>query len=163
VRRRNPETTRFLLEKGADPRTFNLTDMAPLHIAALNGQNELVELFLEQPGMIDLRNEDDRTAFDHALRSRKYETVQLLVDHGAAIDRVMKNGYTATHLMVIAKDYQAARFLIEAGADIHLAGPSGETAYELIRNKQLQILLDLVEVRDNPPGVAHTNTVHSIE
>jgi ankyrin repeat protein len=162
VQRRNLEASSFLLEKGADPRVFNLADMAPLHIAALHGQNELVELFLEQPDQLTLCNEDDRTAFDHALRGRKYETLQLLMDHGYNIDRVMNHGYTAVHLMVIARDYQAAQFLIEAGADVHIASPEGETAHALMKDKQLQALLDLVEARDNPVEMNGTNTVGSV-
>lgn len=150
VRRRKVESVRFLIEKGADPKVFNFKSMAPIHIAALNGQDELVELFLEQPGMVDLRGDDDRTAFDHALRRNKYETAQLLIKHGADIDRIMSNGYTAIHLMVIAREYKTVEFLIEEGADVHIADPDGETAHYLMRKKQLQHLLDLIEARDNP-------------
>ena len=151
VRRRNTETTQFLLQRGADPKLFNFSGMAPLHIAALNGQDELVELLLEQhPEIIDLHNKDDRTAFDHALRGRKYETAQLLLRHGADINRIHDNGYTAIHLLLIAKEYGSVRLLIREGANVRLADPNGETTYDLMRRKQLQGLLDLVEERDNP-------------
>ncbi len=162
VQRRSIETARFLLEKGADPKTFNFVNMAPIHVAAVNGQNGLVELFLDDPEQIDLRNEDDRTPLDHALRGRHYDTVRLLVEHGAQIDRVMANGYTAIHLTVIAKDYKTARFLVEEGANVHIANPEGETAHDLMRKKQLQSLLDLVDARDNPPEPA-TNAVEAVE
>jgi ankyrin repeat protein len=161
VRRRSIESVRFLLENGADPKTFNFINMAPIHIAAFNGQNELVELFLEQPDLLNLMNEDDHTAFDHALRGRHYETARLLAEHGADIDRVMANGYTAIHLMIIAKDYESVKFLIEEGADMHIASSDGETAYDLMNKKKLQSLLYLVELRDNPPEIGGTNTVDS--
>ncbi len=159
VRRKSPEALRFLLEQGGDPKIFNFSKLSPLHLAALNGQDELVELFLEDPEIVHLLSEDDRTPFDQALRGRHYETARLLLRHGADIDRV-RNGFTATHLMVIAKDYETAGFLIEEGADVYIADSEGETAFDLIRRKQLQGLLDLIEARDHP--TAESNTVESI-
>jgi len=145
VRRRNMDTTRFLLQREADPKKFNFSGQTPLHIAALNGQNELIELLLEDSDGVNLHNEDGRTALDYALRGRKYDTVHLLLQHGAAIDRVLDNGYTAIHLLLIAKEYNSVRFLIEEGASVQIPGPEGETAYDLIRRKQLQGLINLLE------------------
>jgi ankyrin repeat protein len=144
------EAVCFLLERGADATIFNDEEMAPVHIAARNGRDELIETFAARPELLELRSEDDRTAFDHALQGRRYETARRLLELGADIDRVRENGYTALHLMLIARDYKSARFLVEQGANAHLAHPGGETAYELMRTKQLQTLLDLLEVRDNP-------------
>ncbi len=152
----------MLLEKGSNPRGFNFNNMAPIHIAALNGQDELVELFLEDPGMVGLRNEKGLTPFDEALRGRRYDTVRLLLEHGAEIDRVMDNGYTAIHLMLIAKDYKTTQFLIAEGADVYIADADGETAHHFMRKKQLQSLLDLVEARDNPPEPDSSNAVDSV-
>ncbi len=163
VRRRNPEGVRFLLEKGADPAVFSFSKMAPIHIAALNGQDELVELFLERPGMVGLRNDDDRTALDHALRGRRYDTAHLLIEHGADIDRTRASDTTALHRMLADKKYSVVRFLIEEGADVHIADSDGETAYDFMRRKQLQTLLDLVDARDNPPEPAATNAVDAAE
>ena len=163
VEQKNPAACRFLLEKGADAKLLNFNDRAPIHLAAFNGQNDFVELFLEQPELIDLRTEGDGTAFDYALRGRKYETMTLMLGRGYDIDRVMANGYTATHLIIIEKDYKAARFLIEAGADVHIPSPDGETSYILMQNKQLSNLLDLVSARDNPLEVATPGLLESQE
>ena len=161
VQRRNMEITRFLIQKGADPKCFNFSGMSPLHIAALNGQDELAELLLQQhPGMIDLRNKDDLAALNYALRGRKHETVRLLLRHGADIDRIHNNGYTAIHLLLIAKEYGTVRLLIEEGANVRITDPDGETAYDLMRRKQLQALLNLIEERDHPP-TSSSNTVES--
>jgi len=164
VRRRNPEGVRFLLEKGADPAVFSFNNMAPIHIAALNGQDELVELFLERPGMVGLHNDNGGTALDHALRGRRYDTARLLIEHGADIDHATADGTTALHRMLAARKYSVARFLIEEGADVRIADADGETAYDFMRRKQLQLLLDLVDARDNPlPEPAATNTVDTAE
>lgn len=58
------------------------------------------------------------------------------------------------------KDYEAAEFLIEEGAAVHIADPEGETAHDLMREKQLQFLLDLIDARDHP---AATNAVEAVE
>lgn len=161
VQRNNKKSVRFLLRKGADPKIFNFNHMAPIHIAAFSGQNEFVERFLEEPQQINLHNEDDRTPLDHALRGHQHDMARLLVDHGAAIDRVTANGYTTLHLMLIARDYKTVRFLIEEGADVHIANLDRETAFDLMREKQLQSLLDLVDTRDHP--AATTNTADAVE
>lgn len=161
VQRRNIKAVRFLLEKGTDSQVFNFANMAPIHIAVFNGQNNLVEFFCEDPGMVTLCNEDGRTPFDHALRGRRYSTARLLLGYGADIDRVMQNGYTATHLMAIGRDFQTVRFLIGEGADVHIASIDGETAHDHMRKKKMQTLLDLVEARDNPEVT--TNVVGTVE
>ncbi|WP_168433384.1 ankyrin repeat domain-containing protein [Pontiella sulfatireligans] len=160
VRRRNPESIMFLLEHGADPKLFNMARLSPLHIAAVNGQDELVEIFTAQPGLADLVDEDDRSAAEHAMKARQYETVRLLFRSGADINRLGKDGETLLHRMIRARDYNAASFLIDEGADVHLANSGGVSAYDLLRQKQLQRLLDLVDARDNPE--AATNTVDTV-
>ena len=161
VQRRNAKSVRFLLGKGADPKIFNFASMAPIHVAAVNGQTDLVEIFLVDPEMVYLRNDDDHTPFDHAMRGHRYKTAKLLLRHGAEIDRVMDNGYTAIHIMTIAEDYPAVEFLIREGADVHLAGADGETAYDIMCDLQLQSLIDLVDARDNPELA--TNAVDTVE
>ncbi|MCF7817573.1 MAG: ankyrin repeat domain-containing protein, partial [Kiritimatiellales bacterium] len=163
VRQHNLEMARLLLQKGADPKIFNGANMTPLHIAAFDGQNELVELLLQQPGLVDLCNEHDRTAFDYALQGLHYDTARLLLRNGADINRVRKNGYTAIHLMVVARDYKTVEFLIGEGADVNIANAEGETAADLMRSKELQSLLDLIELRDHPPEPAATNAVDVVD
>ncbi len=161
VQRNNKKSVRFLLEKGADPKIFNFNHMAPIHITAFSGQTELIELLLEEPQQINLHNEDDRTPLDHALRGHQNDMARLLVDRGAAIDRIRANGYTTLHLMLIARDYKTVRFLIEEGADVHIANLDRETAFDLMRKKQLQSLLDLIDARDHPE--AATTAADAVE
>lgn len=162
VRRRNLAASRMLLENGAVAKAVDFAGRRPLDIAAANGDNELVSLFLDDPEMIGWASKDDLTAFDQAVREQKFDTARLLLAHGADMNRVMANGYTITHTMVIDKEYKTAEFLIGAGADVDIAAPDGETALDLMRRKQITMLLDLVEARDHPPK-AFTNAVDSVE
>ena len=58
--------------------------------------------------LVDLRSEDDRTPFEHALRARKYDTAKLLLEHGANIDRVRNGGEIVMHDITQTRDYNAA-------------------------------------------------------
>ncbi|MDF7809140.1 ankyrin repeat domain-containing protein [Pontiellaceae bacterium B12219] len=154
VRRRNPEMVRLLLKHGSDPTIFNFTHFTPLHIAASAGQDELVELFMDDASLVGLYDDGDRTPFDMAIQSRAYETATLLLENGADLNRRLSGGDTLMHLAVESKDYRTARFLIRAGADVSIPDSSGRTALDLIRNKQLQGLEELVAERELPAEIS---------
>ena len=161
VRKRNLESTRFLLGKGADPRQFNFTHMTPLHIAAQAGHDDLVSVFLETPGMAGLHDEADATPLDLALKAHKYDTAELLIGAGADINRVLANGDTQMHAFILARDYRTTRFLINQGGRVDIPNARGETALDVMRRKQLDGLVEMVDMRDNPD--AYTNSVESAE
>ena len=51
----------------------------PLHVAALNGQTEIVKLLLEQPGLdTTLKNNEGKTAADLAQEKNFTEIITLL-------------------------------------------------------------------------------------
>ena len=160
VRQRNSEAIKLLLKNSVDPSAFNFSGMAPVHLAAISGQKKLVELFLEYPDMVSLRDKEGRTPFNHALRGYKYDAARLLLRHGADINRIMADGYGAIHITIIDDDYEAAEFLIAEGADVYLASVDGETAYDMMRSRQMQSLLDLIEARDNS---SRSNTVDAVD
>jgi ankyrin repeat protein len=172
ARRRNTESIRMLLSNGADPRIFNFAQMTPLHLVTIGGHNDLVSIFLELPDMTGLHGENDMTGLhgendltplDHALKGRKYETADLLIEKGADINRIQANGDTLLHQTILARDYRTARFLIRAGGDIRIPNAKGETAYDIMRRKQLNGLLDLVDAESESYEVNMTNTVEAIE
>jgi ankyrin repeat protein len=161
VRRRNAAAIRLLLDHKADPRIFNFSHMTPIHIAALAGQNDLLSIFLEQPGLTGLRDEQDLTPLDYAIKEHRFETANLLIAAGADIDRILANGSTLLHQAILSRDYTTARFLIAANANVRIPDAKGETAFDILRRKQLSGLIDLVDQRDHPE--AYTNVVEVAE
>lgn len=145
VRRKNLKLTAFLLEQRADPAIFNFIHMTALHLAALDGQDELVQLFTGQPELVDLWEDDGRAPLDYALKSHKYDTAMLLIEAGADVNRSLESGETLLHELILARDYQSARFLIRAGADARIPDSKGETAYDIMQRKELSGLLELVD------------------
>ena len=128
--------------------------MTPLHLAVMDGRDEVVALFLDRPGMTELADETDQTPLDLAMKGGKYETAQLLIDAGADVNRVLADGDTLTHKAILSRDYKAARFLIRSGADMNIPNADQVTALDLIEQKELAGLLEMVEARDRPAAPA---------
>jgi|GEM_PF-1554712 len=159
VRRRDLKLIDTLLQSGAKPDVFNFNHKTPLHLAAEAGQNDLLERFLEQPGLdVDVRDDGDQTPLDAALLARKYEAAEVLISAGANPDRILLDGNTMLHKTVLNRDYQVARFLIRSGADVRISNAEGETAYDIVRRKQLAGLLELIDARDHPEAVSTNDT-----
>ena len=159
TRRLNVEAASLLLEHEANPKLFKFVHKTPLHIAAVGGHVEMVNLYLEIPNIAGLVGDDNLTALEHALQVRQYDTAELLIEKGANINRIQPRGDTMLHGTITGLDYRTARFLIRAGADVNIPNSEGVTTYDLLRRKQLTGLIDLIEIRDNPDAV--TNSVES--
>ena len=74
---------RLLLESGANPNAKNLTGLTPLHIAAYNGQLELVRLLLDHHADPNVANNGGVTPLDEAKAQNHPEVVALLHAAGA--------------------------------------------------------------------------------
>lgn len=161
VRRRSVQGVRLLLEKGADPAIFNFIHMTPLHLSVQTADTNLLAVLAEKVPSVDLRDEADGTPLDAALSARQYAMAELLLARGADIDRVKINGMTSLHQAIEGRDYQTARFLVNQGARTDIPDAKGETVADLLRRKQLQGLIEMVEQRDG--SAAATNAVESAE
>lgn len=90
-----------LLKKGANPLKTDGQGRTPLHLAAHNGNEDLVKLLLEQPG-VDVNAVDDfgRSALHHACLREKDDAAKVLLAAGANTDLYDKNGFTPLQLAV---------------------------------------------------------------
>jgi len=80
---RDRETTRMLLERGADPNARQQSDYTPLHGAASRGDTELAELLLAHGAQRDARATDGMTPADVARKYGKGEFAEWM----ASVDR----------------------------------------------------------------------------
>jgi ankyrin repeat protein len=85
VREGHPPITRLLLESGADVEAATLSKYRPLHMAALNGDLEMVKLLIYHHADIRSMSEISNwpTVLHHGVTAGSEEIVKLLLSQGA--------------------------------------------------------------------------------
>ena len=91
-----------LLDVGIDPNIdagpvgTSLAGAYPLHLAALKGNTEIVQILLDNGAKIDLRatNKDEATPLAWAAFFGQKDVVSLLIEAGAPINAIDANQYT---------------------------------------------------------------------
>ena len=88
------EIVDLLIAKGAD---INATagwgdgvGWTPLHMAAEEGHKKVVELLILKGADINVKNGDDRTPLDVAIKHKRTETADLLRKHGGKTGKQLK-------------------------------------------------------------------------
>lgn len=82
----NKNAVEALLAKGAE---VNRPGWTPLHYAAANGHNDIVQLLLDKSAYIDAESPNKTTPLMMAARGGHIRTVKLLLDEGA--DETLRN------------------------------------------------------------------------
>jgi ankyrin repeat protein len=120
VARNDMETTRYLLDKGADPNTISSTDpnMCNLKAAAYNGNLEMCKLLLEKGAAPEMgEGSSTGTALNTAARKGSLEIVKLLVSRGAKVDSQTDNGCTPFFVAALNGNVEVVKYLLAKGAD----------------------------------------------
>ena len=86
------ETVKQHLAAGTDVNAKNdpYGEMTPLHLAASQGQKEVVELLIEKGADVNAKLEGGRTPLDVAIVQNKTETADLLRKHGGKTGEELK-------------------------------------------------------------------------
>jgi ankyrin repeat protein len=118
--------TQALLAAGARARVTNRHGIAPLHLAATNGNSAIVQRLIAAGADANGATPGGETPLMLAARTGDPETIKALLTSGAVVDA--KEGWRGqTALMWAATENNAAaiRLLIEAGADIEAKSTAG--------------------------------------
>jgi hypothetical protein len=119
-----------LIEQGED---VNLTlQRTPLHVAADQGDLEIVDLLLAGGSDVNARDHGGRVPIFFAIRRDHSEVVWRLAEAGA--DPTACTGSGSTLLMVAARteDLELVRWLIDNGAPVNAVRPEGERVTALM-------------------------------
>ncbi|RVX70417.1 hypothetical protein B0A52_05916 [Exophiala mesophila] len=119
------ELTRQLLDHGASP-DFGATSarLSPLVLAALNGQNAIVELLLSHGSNANALLAEGETPFIACIRSGvNIDIVKTILDSGAAPDGKTSDGKTPLVEAIISRRLDIVTALLDKGASPNLAGP----------------------------------------
>ncbi|KAI6755752.1 unnamed protein product [Fusarium graminearum] len=124
----NAESTRLLLEKGADIEAKDKTGWTALLIAATFSNHETLKLLLEKGADIEAKDKYGWTALLIAARFSKHKILELLLEKGADIEAKDEDGRTALNKAALVGNSLAVDLLLEKGADIEAKDEDGRTA-----------------------------------
>jgi uncharacterized protein len=133
---------RQLLTDGNSP---NQTDedgfTTGMHIAAANGNLQLMAILYKAGGDINQRNAIGSTPLDLASEHDRFDAAQLLVQMKANINDQNKNGMTALMYAARTGDIQLVRMLLDGGANPNILDYTGRDAagWALESHRQLVV------------------------
>ena len=82
------------MENGAIVNVRNKDNDVPLHIAAKNGDKDVVKFLIENGASIEVKNQDQETALHIAVNENKLEVIKCLVENGAMVNARNKDNFT---------------------------------------------------------------------
>ncbi|ESU14134.1 hypothetical protein FGSG_07816 [Fusarium graminearum PH-1] len=140
------ESTRLLLEKGADIEAKDRIGSTALLIAVIFSKHKILNLLLEKGADIEAKDKNGWTALLIAARYSKHEILELLLEKGADIEAKSKAGWTALLIAATFSKHKILNLLLEKGADIEAKDKNGWTALLIAatfsKHKILNLLLE---------------------
>jgi quinoprotein dehydrogenase-associated probable ABC transporter substrate-binding protein len=111
------ERMKYLLaKKGVDVNAKGDDGEAPLHLAATNGDTEMITLLLDRKADINAPDGDGYPPIALAAARNKVNVIKLLAARGANLEAAIPGGYTPLFVAIGEGKFAAAKVLIDAGA-----------------------------------------------
>ncbi|KFA53030.1 hypothetical protein S40293_05935 [Stachybotrys chartarum IBT 40293] len=112
------------------------------------GNEELGRLLIDEGAILDLGNQDKKTALHHASSCGHKETLTLLIDRKADLEKGDKRGLTAVHHASSKGHEEVVRLLVDRGATVEKSDLDGMTALDHAwKNKHkgaMKLLIDIM-------------------
>ncbi|XP_057592299.1 transient receptor potential cation channel subfamily A member 1 [Hippopotamus amphibius kiboko] len=140
-------TCQRLLQDISDTRLLNEGDlhgMTPLHLAAKNGHDKVVQLLLKK-GALFLSDHNGWTALHHASLGGYTQTMKVILDTNMkCTDRLDEEGNTALHFAAREGHAKAVALLLRHDADIILNKQQASFLHIAIHNKRKEVVLTTI-------------------
>lgn len=121
ARRGESNRIKSLLSQGANPSLSDQYGLTALHVAALKGHKEVVELLLDIQGRyrvdIECRDGEGQTPLHLAVEGGNPETVELMISRGADINSTTTAGATPLYI-ARTMGYEAIARMIQKKGDL---------------------------------------------
>ncbi|MDE7290854.1 MAG: ankyrin repeat domain-containing protein [Treponemataceae bacterium] len=119
----------YLLNKGADIKTQDISGTTPLHEAVRYGNIEIARQLLSKGADVNCKDSLGKTPLLVLISPEKQaETYELLLSHGANVNQKDMYGDTILHIAsMTAMRTQILEILIKAGADVNVRNKRGLT------------------------------------
>lgn len=123
-----------LIKAGADVNVVSrnvdfINRHTPLHLAAIEGLDDIVKLLLENEANISAKDAGGNTPL-HSTDDIAVATI--LIDNGASLNVTNKNGHTPLTRHIHNHNYDIAKLLIERGSDVNHSLLSGTKPLHLV-------------------------------
>ena len=112
-----------------------------LHLAAEQGNVEVVKILLAHQANVHAKNIQGRTPLHLAAYDGKPEIIQLLLDHNASIEAKDNQGQTPLHRAAVAERVEAVQRLVNHQANIAAIDLNGKRPYDLAELDAVKQLL----------------------
>lgn len=126
-------------------KTEDNSGFTPIHKAAFEGRNDVIELLLEKGIDIDIKNRDNKSPLHYAVINGKLDTTKYLLLKGANINLRDNFNRVPLHEAVSYLNLKVVKELIKKGADINSQDKKGRTPlYIAVNNRSKDIVLFLL-------------------
>ena len=143
-------TTKLLVEHGADATAANRYDVRPLPMACVNGNAKIIQLLLKAGANVNAALRGDETPLMIAARTGRLGPVQLLLQHEADVNAKEWKGQTALMWAAASGHADVVKALLNAGADRTVSLKSGFTPlFFAVRDGKIQAVLTLLAAGDD--------------
>ncbi|MXQ80192.1 hypothetical protein E5288_WYG006386 [Bos mutus] len=140
-------TCQRLLQDISDTRLLNEGDlhgMTPLHLAAKNGHDKVVQLLLKK-GALFLSDHNGWTALHHASLGGYTQTMKVILDTNLkCTDQLDEEGNTALHFAAREGHAKAVSLLLSYDADVVLNKQQASFLHVAIHNKRKEVVLTTI-------------------
>lgn len=128
LREPSPKVIDVLLESPkTDVNTLNASDESPLMLAAIKGQQDLVNKLIARDAAV---NKTGWTPLHYAASSGQLTIIKVLLDKYAFIDAQSPNGTTPLMMAAMYGSSESVKLLLEEGADPLMKNELGMTAVD---------------------------------
>ncbi len=99
----------------------------PMHYAALDGNLEVVKLFLKYNAKVNPNDNDGYTPLHYAAINGHLEVVQHIVKHSANVNQINNRVNSPVYYALLKGHIRVVLYLVEQGVDVNLADKWGNT------------------------------------
>ncbi len=145
VRAKDLQGLKEALEAGAAVNVSDDGGYTPLMLAALYGEEEMVELLIAEGANVNAATKWGATALTRAAQDGKTKIVELLLSNGADVNRREYDGYTALSRAAMNGHEKIVQMLIAKGADLNIRTKHAHTALTLAQENRRSRIVELLQ------------------
>ncbi|XP_053105352.1 transient receptor potential cation channel subfamily A member 1 [Hemicordylus capensis] len=119
TKKKQAESVKLLLSRGANPNVFNSSMMAPLHLAVQCLHNEIVKIFVENSSTdVNLEGESGNTPILVACYKDNHEALKLLLENGGKVCKGNNLGCMPIHAAAFSGSKLCMEMIIKKGEEL---------------------------------------------